>query len=316
MALISVVQDVGADRGFLLSEKGFQPAAREATKQTNIILTSLAELLSKTKHFMGSGPLVILDWRLAKLRKRLSNLHQLQKKSQYHNTPALLAKAQVNFLEYAFADACNAKFPIRYKPTEYDPGISAKTMSELVEKADKLIAGAEKYADKADHMLRKNRIAVIRAGSELVNKAFEFACYIHEHQIRMRAPPTGHLGDEANAIRAILSILRKLDNITWEAHNLISQGIIRNIWDFTRSVKAYLSFWELPNQEFPTKYQLETSFELLTEARCKFIAMAEQCLESKFILGPHDFSLHIMERRAAASNIEMTKLSIHLWNFE
>lgn len=43
-ALASVVQDVGADRGILLSETGFQAGAIKLALLSNITLTSLAEL--------------------------------------------------------------------------------------------------------------------------------------------------------------------------------------------------------------------------------------------------------------------------------
>lgn len=42
LALRTVVDDVGADRGFLLCEKGFQRGAREVAEKTNITVTSLA----------------------------------------------------------------------------------------------------------------------------------------------------------------------------------------------------------------------------------------------------------------------------------
>jgi hypothetical protein len=43
-ALASVVQDVGADRGILLSETGFQAGAIRLASLSNITLTSLTEL--------------------------------------------------------------------------------------------------------------------------------------------------------------------------------------------------------------------------------------------------------------------------------
>jgi len=43
-ALVSIVQDVGADRGFLMSETGFQPGAFKLASLSNITLTSLTEL--------------------------------------------------------------------------------------------------------------------------------------------------------------------------------------------------------------------------------------------------------------------------------
>jgi len=44
LALREIVSDVGADRGILLSEEGFQSGAIEAATLTNVRLTSLAEL--------------------------------------------------------------------------------------------------------------------------------------------------------------------------------------------------------------------------------------------------------------------------------
>jgi hypothetical protein len=44
LALREIVADVGADRGILLSEKGFQSGAVQAAKLTNVHVTSLAQL--------------------------------------------------------------------------------------------------------------------------------------------------------------------------------------------------------------------------------------------------------------------------------
>lgn len=46
MALSSIIQHIGADRGFLLSEKGFQSGAILAARKTNIALTNLSDLSS------------------------------------------------------------------------------------------------------------------------------------------------------------------------------------------------------------------------------------------------------------------------------
>lgn len=44
MALKSIVEDVGADKGFIISKIGFQPGATESAKSTNIELITLDEL--------------------------------------------------------------------------------------------------------------------------------------------------------------------------------------------------------------------------------------------------------------------------------
>jgi hypothetical protein len=49
LALREIVSDVGADRGILLSESGFQSGAVEAAKLTNVQLTSLADMQNTAK---------------------------------------------------------------------------------------------------------------------------------------------------------------------------------------------------------------------------------------------------------------------------
>jgi hypothetical protein len=49
LVLQSIVQDVGADRGFLLSEKGFQAGTIRCAQYTNITLTSLQDLRHATR---------------------------------------------------------------------------------------------------------------------------------------------------------------------------------------------------------------------------------------------------------------------------
>lgn len=44
LALRTIVHETGADRGFMMAEKGYQAGAVEAAASSNITLTSLAEL--------------------------------------------------------------------------------------------------------------------------------------------------------------------------------------------------------------------------------------------------------------------------------
>jgi hypothetical protein len=46
--LVAIVQDVGADRGLLLSRRGFQAGATALAQKSNITLTSLSELRANT----------------------------------------------------------------------------------------------------------------------------------------------------------------------------------------------------------------------------------------------------------------------------
>lgn len=50
LALREIVSDLGADRGILLSESGFQSGALEAANLTNVQVTSLAEARARSEH--------------------------------------------------------------------------------------------------------------------------------------------------------------------------------------------------------------------------------------------------------------------------
>jgi len=54
LGLRTIVDDVGADRGFIISEKGFQSGAIEAAKNTNIRLITLSQLMIETKELVQS----------------------------------------------------------------------------------------------------------------------------------------------------------------------------------------------------------------------------------------------------------------------
>ena len=54
LGLRTIVNDVGADKGFIISEKGFQSGAIEAANNSNIKLTNLSQLITETKELIQS----------------------------------------------------------------------------------------------------------------------------------------------------------------------------------------------------------------------------------------------------------------------
>ncbi len=54
LALREIVNDIGADRGILLAEKGFQSGAIEAANLTNVQVTSLAEVENSASNAINS----------------------------------------------------------------------------------------------------------------------------------------------------------------------------------------------------------------------------------------------------------------------
>jgi hypothetical protein len=71
--LKSIVSEVGASLGFLISEVGFQPGAIEAARNTNVVLTSLVELSAKSRTDLLAQALAAVDLRCLSLKDVLSN---------------------------------------------------------------------------------------------------------------------------------------------------------------------------------------------------------------------------------------------------
>ncbi|MDT4814437.1 Restriction endonuclease [compost metagenome] len=69
-ALRTIVDDVGADRGFLISDKGFQRGAVEAAANSNIQLTTFSGLKESTRKFVQSEMLKAYEARADLLAKR------------------------------------------------------------------------------------------------------------------------------------------------------------------------------------------------------------------------------------------------------
>ncbi|HEY4310917.1 MAG TPA: restriction endonuclease [Pirellulales bacterium] len=140
MALASIVQDVGADRGFLLSEKGFQSGAVRAAAKTNITLTSLADLSEATEEHFLDAAIGALNWRLIKARNRLRDI----KKREYDDEffpPTVTVGAELMILESMLEDAAKGEYPIIY-----NKGNSRiESVDELLVYANNIISSAEKW---------------------------------------------------------------------------------------------------------------------------------------------------------------------------
>lgn len=70
LGLRSIVADLGADRGILLCEQGFQSGASEAAALTNVTVTSLAEVRLTTQRHVAGLRLREISDRLESCRER------------------------------------------------------------------------------------------------------------------------------------------------------------------------------------------------------------------------------------------------------
>jgi len=150
MALMSIVQDLGADRGFLLSEVGFQSGAIHAAEHTNITLTSLADLRSELDNRPWETAGMNIRWRLLRLRRRLRGLHK-QANARY--SPFMDIMGRISFVDMALNDAYKWDFPTIYAAEGEHVRFVAENWDDLTEKAAEVLKKAEEDAEAAEKSL-------------------------------------------------------------------------------------------------------------------------------------------------------------------
>jgi hypothetical protein len=92
LVLRSIVEDVGAERGVLLSAAGFQPAARLAAQNTNLLLCGTSELRAALLAERSSFGLAMVERRCTRLLGRLMTLHDHTVWPDSHSYGTLFAR--------------------------------------------------------------------------------------------------------------------------------------------------------------------------------------------------------------------------------
>ena len=151
LILQSVVSDVGADRGFLLSEVGFQSGAVTAARLANITLTNLTDLRENAEldaHEARLRQLVIAVARLHMEYEKAMEADRAAEQPPYEGALWIPAEelgrrlADLGFLERSARRVLAGKLPVVYGPDETHPqgfGI-ASDVDTYLGKAESLLA--------------------------------------------------------------------------------------------------------------------------------------------------------------------------------
>lgn len=151
LALQSVALDVGADRGFLLSESGFQAGAIRSARLTNITLTSLMDLREQTREQFMQATIWALYVRVSQLIADLRkepvriNLALPATGCLYMNPEIDDTKRDMERLEKALLDSMKGTLPVEYGFTPAGYAKRACTMDELIDVAYRLLGPAEQF---------------------------------------------------------------------------------------------------------------------------------------------------------------------------
>lgn len=132
----AIVEDVGADRGVLFSESGFQSGAKAAAQNTNISLTSFADFERNFSNDVSVARAKTLDSRLANLMQAFNRLWDLPKPvresafGKYCGPPGLLGLEQtphavvgvtsrLSQMRQALEDAQFGRWPVAFYPLDH-----------------------------------------------------------------------------------------------------------------------------------------------------------------------------------------------------
>ena len=146
-----VVEDVGADRGLIFSESGFQVGAFNAARDTNITLTSLADFEQNSVAEVASTRAKVLDERIAKLMQAFEAIWHLPESerlavfAQYPGPPGFLelqgeahatigVTARLSQMRRALEGARFNRWPVAYYPLDHEDGelIDVKNWEDLL----------------------------------------------------------------------------------------------------------------------------------------------------------------------------------------
>ena len=158
MALKSIVDDVGADRGVIISKTGFQSGAIRAAALTNITLTSLDDLKQTAQEDLIQSALYNLENNATRLRHELQNLYKVEQPgpNSLVSTPlpgvdgnmVMRATGRLSILELGFDNIRLAKppYPVAFDD-EGNQIIVAPTIESFVENASSLIKDIEQLLE-------------------------------------------------------------------------------------------------------------------------------------------------------------------------
>ncbi len=155
MALKSIVEDVGADRGVIMSKTGFQSGAIRAAAYTNITLTSLEDLEQSVQDDLIQSALYNLESSATRLIHELQNLYKVDQLGPNSWVSNPLPGVDGNLIRRAGGRLSTLKWGfdnIRLKKPPYpvdsdvegDQIIVAPTIESFVENASFLLRDIEK----------------------------------------------------------------------------------------------------------------------------------------------------------------------------
>ncbi|MEU5334672.1 restriction endonuclease [Streptomyces asoensis] len=167
LAFASIIDDVGADRGLIFAEGGFQAGAVRASRNSSITLTNLTDFVNNSASELASIKVSDLARRIAKLENKFHSIWNLDAaernrvNSRYIGPESfglkepIAVKACLSVLKDSLEAASFNRWPVPYRPLDqaedYSNGlIDVKNWDGLLFIAEKTLETCDRIYD---HMI-------------------------------------------------------------------------------------------------------------------------------------------------------------------
>ncbi|MFI9537456.1 restriction endonuclease [Nocardia fusca] len=163
LGLRTITADLGADRGILLSESGFQKGAIEAATLTNILPTSLGDLRNQARPELNRAKLAELSERSELARARYWN-HKKSVRIDYGLRPeapayGYSADVELNRIAAVLSSAYSGILPAPHQSVYFPDELSnSDDLTELIDWMDSNLTDVENRLDAAENAMRRDGI--------------------------------------------------------------------------------------------------------------------------------------------------------------
>lgn len=160
LTFIGIVNDIGADRGLMFSESGFQAGAVRAAANTNITLTSVTDFQQNSSDELASIRIRALEERAAALGQKFLAIWELEESdrstvlSRYVGPPDMLGRplpitvmARLSEMRDALESARFGKWPVVYFALDDEWPITVKDWAGLLFMVEETISTCELIYD-------------------------------------------------------------------------------------------------------------------------------------------------------------------------
>lgn len=162
LGLRQIVTDLGADKGVLLAENGFQRGAREAAELTSVHLTSLADLRVSAGPTLASARLQTLSARLEDCDTRYWS-HKKHRRIQYGlrpdigDEPGFHGNLSLDSMKAVLVVASSGRLPVRRPDIHFpDRLVDCTDLSELVNWLDSALEDFESRLNSAEGEMKRD----------------------------------------------------------------------------------------------------------------------------------------------------------------